>query len=113
MVGPPSRPGNSRVVIMSTSTPSPLKTAPPEAWKPLLRLAKSAGRPLERVLRIEAASGVLLIVMAALALGWANSPWADSYGHFWHTPLGIRVGDWVFERSLEWVVNDGLMVIFF
>jgi len=98
---------------MSASNPSPLKTAPPEAWKPLLRLAKSASRPLERFLGIEAASGVLLIFAAALALAWANSPWAASYAHFWHTPLGVRVGHWVFERSLEWVVNDGLMVIFF
>ncbi len=31
----------------------------------------------------------------------------------WHTPLGIRVGGLTFERSLEWVVNDALMVIFF
>jgi NhaA family Na+:H+ antiporter len=28
-------------------------------------------------------------------------------------PLGLRVGDLRFERSLVWVVNDGLMVIFF
>lgn len=33
--------------------------------------------------------------------------------HLWHTPLGIRIGGFTFERSLEWVVNDGLMVIFF
>ena len=31
----------------------------------------------------------------------------------WHTPVGIRVGTLTFERSLEWIVNDGLMVIFF
>ncbi|HEY6079343.1 MAG TPA: Na+/H+ antiporter NhaA [Polyangiaceae bacterium] len=90
-----------------------MKTAPPEAWPPLVRLARRAGRPLERFLGIEAASGVLLIVAAAVALGWANSPWAASYGQLWHTPLGIRVGAWAFERSLEWAVNDGLMVIFF
>jgi NhaA family Na+:H+ antiporter len=98
---------------MSTTTPSPLKSKPPEAWQPLLHFVKRAGRPLERFLRIEAASGVLLMLAAALALGWANSPWAAGYAHFWHTPVGLRVGDWAFERSLEWVVNDGLMVIFF
>ncbi|MBS2017475.1 MAG: Na+/H+ antiporter NhaA [Deltaproteobacteria bacterium] len=90
-----------------------LPSAPPEAWEPLLRFARLAGRPLERFLRIEAASGILLLVAAAVALGWANSPWAASYVHFWHTPLGIRVGTFTFERSLEWAVNDGLMVIFF
>ena len=97
----------------SSAPPDPLKGPPPEAWKSLFRFAKKAGRPLERFLAIEAASGILLIAAAALALGWANSPWAPAYVQLWHTPLGIRLGDWVFERSLEWVVNDGLMVIFF
>ena len=78
-----------------------------------MRLARLAGRPLERFLRIEAASGILLLVAAAAALGWANSPWAKSYAHLWHTPLGIRIGSCTFERTLEWFVNDALMVIFF
>lgn len=88
-------------------------SVPPEAWGPLLKLARFASRPLERFLQIQAASGLLLMLAAAAALAWANSPWADSYAHFWHTPVGIRVGEFSFERSLEWVVNDGLMVIFF
>jgi NhaA family Na+:H+ antiporter len=99
---------------MPNATPkSPLASPPPEAWEPLLRFARLAGRPLERFLRIEAASGILLLVAAAVALACANSPWAASYAQFWHTPLGIRVGSFHFERELEWVVNDGLMVIFF
>lgn len=93
--------------------PNPLKSSPPEAWEPLLRFARFAGRPLERFLGIEAASGILLFLATALALGWANSPWAEDYGSFWHTPVGIRVGGFAFERTLEWIVNDGLMVIFF
>ncbi len=97
---------------MSTSS-SPLSSPPPEAWQPLLRLARFAGRPLERFLRIEAASGILLLVAAAVALVWANSTWAESYVLLWHTPLGVRVGAFAFERPLEWFVNDGLMVIFF
>lgn len=93
--------------------PARLSTQPPGAWAPLARLAKLATRPLERFLQIEAASGILLLVVAAVALGWANSPWAASYFALWHAMLGIRVHHLVFERSLEWVVNDGLMVIFF
>lgn len=92
---------------------SPLSSTPPEAWEPLLRFMRAAGRPLERFLRIEAASGLLLLFSATVALAWANSPWSAGYARLWHTPLGIRVGDLVFERPLEWVVNDGLMVIFF
>lgn len=78
-----------------------------------MRIARLAVRPLERFMRIEAASGIVLLVSAALALLWANSPWAETYFHLWHTPVGLRVGDFSFERSLEWLVNDGLMVIFF
>jgi len=91
----------------------PLDASPPEAWGPLFRLFRAAGRPLERFLHVEAASGVLLLLSTACALIWANSPWADSYAHFWHTAVGVRLGDFIFERPLEWVVNDGLMVIFF
>lgn len=101
---------------MSTPQPTPsnpLSSPPPEAWEPLQRLVRAAGRPLERFLQIEAASGVLLLVSAAVALLWANSAWSAGYAVFWHTPLGIRVGGFAFERTLEWVVNDGLMVIFF
>ncbi|MFO0726005.1 MAG: Na+/H+ antiporter NhaA [Myxococcota bacterium] len=87
--------------------------APPEAWGPFVRLARLAGRPLEQFLHIEAASGILLLLAAALALGLANSPWGPSFAAFWQAPLGIDVGGLRFERSLEWVVNDGLMVIFF
>jgi NhaA family Na+:H+ antiporter len=78
-----------------------------------LRVARVAGRPLERFLQIEAASGILLLLAAAIALTLANSRWAAEYAHFWHTPVGIRVGAFAFERTLEWYVNDGLMVIFF
>lgn len=90
-----------------------LPGSPPEAWEPLRRLAHLATRPLERFLRIEAASGILLLVGAAVALAWANSPWAQGYSHFWHTPLGIHLGAFTLERTLEWLVNDGLMVVFF
>lgn len=88
-------------------------SSPPEAWEPLLRFARFAGRPLEKFLQIEAASGILLLVATAVALAWANSRWVGSYVRFWHTPVGMRIGGLAFERSLEWVVNDGLMVVFF
>jgi NhaA family Na+:H+ antiporter len=99
------------------SNPSPIEdslpSTPPEAWEPLIRFARLAGRPLDRFLHIEAASGLLLLVAAAAALVWANSPWSAGYEALWHAPVGVRLGSFSFERSLEWVVNDGLMVIFF
>jgi len=87
--------------------------APPEAWEPLIRVARLAWRPLETFLRIEAASGILLLASAAVALAWANSPWQESYARFWDIPIGVRVGGRAFERSLAWVVNDILMTVFF
>jgi NhaA family Na+:H+ antiporter len=64
-------------------------------------------------LRIQAASGIVLIVAAIVAIVLANSRFHESYRAFWVTEVGIQVGAWSFRRSLEWVVNDGLMVIFF
>lgn len=96
----------------SLPTPDP-RAPPPEAWEPLLRLARRTTRPLERFLQIEAASGVLLLAMTLIALLWANSPWGALYRRLLDTPLGIRVGSLLFERSLSWFVNDALMVLFF
>jgi Na+:H+ antiporter, NhaA family len=97
----------------SKTAPAALSAPPPGAWEPLTRLLRFAKRPLERFLQIEAASGILLLVVAAIALIWANSPWAASYFALWHSTMGLRIGHFIFERSLEWVVNDGLMVVFF
>jgi len=87
--------------------------APPGAWRPLHRMLQRAAGPLDRFLHIEAASGIVLLIAAAFALIAANSGWSESYGALWHAPLGVRVGPLAFERSLEWWVNDGLMVVFF
>ena len=86
---------------------------PPEAWGPALRLARLARRPLERFFQIQAASGLVLIACAMIALGIASSRFGASYSHFWHTPVAVEVAGHRFERSLEWIVNDGLMAIFF
>lgn len=87
--------------------------SPPEAWEPLSRVARAAAKPLQRFMRIEAASGVLLLVAAVVALVLANSSLSANYAKFWETPLQVSVGSFTFERSLRWFVNDGLMVIFF
>jgi Na+:H+ antiporter, NhaA family len=93
--------------------PSAAAPAPPEASEQLMRVARLATRPLEMFLRVEAASGIVLLAAAAAALAWANSPWSASYQELWHLPVGFRLGELTFERSLEWFVNDVLMVIFF
>jgi NhaA family Na+:H+ antiporter len=68
---------------------------------------------VERFLRIEAASGILLLIAAVAALTLANSPWSDVYSHLWHAPVGFRFGRFSFERNVHFWINDGLMTIFF
>lgn len=86
---------------------------PPEAWGPALHLARLARRPLDRFLRIQAASGLVLVACAIVALVLASSRFGGAVAAFWHVPLAVEVGGHRFERPLEWVVNDGLMAIFF
>jgi NhaA family Na+:H+ antiporter len=88
-------------------------TPPPESWPAAVALARRVMTPVDRFLSIEAGSGVLLLVAAAVALAWANSPWHDSYEALWHTPIGFTLGAFTFERDLHFWVNDGLMTIFF
>lgn len=68
---------------------------------------------LARFLHIEAVSGVILLLAAATALVWANSPWASSYEHAWQTPVGFSAGMNVISHSLHFWINDGLMTVFF
>lgn len=99
----------SKVPNDRTSVPSD----PPEAW-PLGRLAAlRILAPVERFLHVEASSGIVLMVAAAIALAWANSPWRSSYDHFWHTQVSLGFGDHVARASLHFVVNDMVMVVFF
>lgn len=70
-------------------------------------------RPIQAFLEQEAASGLLLVVAAILAVAWASSPLGDTYRSWWSTPLGIRFGDAAIEETLRGWVNDGLMSVFF
>lgn len=91
----------------------PRHPAPPGAWSPARRIARVFAAPVERFLAIEAASGILLLVAAVLALIAANSPLRGVYEAFWGTALGFSLGESAFSRDLRWWVNDGLMVVFF
>ncbi len=77
------------------------------------RLAERAFATFERFIRIEAFSGIVLLIAAVGALVWANSPWAHGYHALWHTPFTIGIGSYQFTESLHFLINDGLMTIFF
>ncbi|KPJ95566.1 MAG: sodium:proton antiporter [Gemmatimonas sp. SG8_17] len=88
-------------------------TLPPEAWSPASRWARSVRGSIDRYLHVEAAGGIVLLVAAAGALLWANSPWGESYDTLWHTHVAIGIGDWRFDETLQFWVNELLMTVFF
>lgn len=88
-------------------------TLPPETWVPAGRVAQAVLRPIEGFLRIQVASGAILLGAAVVALTWANSPWHESYESLWHTPFSIGLGRWSIQGSLHFWINDLLMAIFF
>jgi len=54
-------------------------------------------------------SGILLICATILSISLSNSKFASSYIQIWHLNLGFGF----LHNSVEYWVNDGLMVIFF
>ncbi|HXW75117.1 MAG TPA: Na+/H+ antiporter NhaA [Steroidobacteraceae bacterium] len=65
-----------------------------------------------RFISMEATSGVVLLVAAALALAWANSPWAHAYEQLWRVRINPGVALLPAEDLHFWV-NDGLMTVLF
>ena len=86
---------------------------PPGASQGARRIVGQVMGPIGRFLHIEAASGIILLVTAVVALVWANSPWASVYEHLLHTQISLGFGDYAFSQTLHFWVNDILMVIFF
>ncbi len=68
---------------------------------------------LQEFIREEGGGGILLLLATAVALAWANSPWADSYEALWSTPFSVGIGPWTLSKDLFHWINDGLMAIFF
>jgi NhaA family Na+:H+ antiporter len=69
--------------------------------------------PIEQFLRVEAASGIVLLVVTVAALLWANSPWRAGYEALWHAHLPGVTGPWLSGKTLHFWINEGLMTIFF
>ncbi|MEX2275193.1 MAG: Na+/H+ antiporter NhaA [Actinomycetota bacterium] len=78
------------------------------------RVARAVLQPVQTFLHTEAASGVLLLLAAIVALVWSNGPFGDSYERVWTTTATIGI-DGVLEVSndLHHWVNEGLMTFFF
>ena len=64
-------------------------------------------------LKLESASGIILILTAGLALIFANTPLHPYYALLLDTPVEIKIGALEIAKPLLLWVNDGLMAIFF
>lgn len=76
-------------------------------------LKKKFLHPLQKFIKIESFSGILLMFATVLALVWANSPFGESYRELWHYDIGIITKDFEFKKPLLHWINDGLMAVFF
>jgi NhaA family Na+:H+ antiporter len=73
----------------------------------------SAVASLANFLRLESASGILLVFAGALALIAANTPLLGGYQGFFETPISLQIGSFRLDKSLLIWINDLLMAIFF
>lgn len=94
-------------------TPRGADEGVPAWWSPMTRRVQST---ILTFLRLEAASGIVLLVSGIAALVWANAHW-DSYYDFWHVhfQIGFTLADWTLavDEHLEAWVDDALMALFF
>lgn len=97
----------------TSSNDEPGSNAPNNELPRAQVVAEKAFNALENFLHVESVSGIVLLIAAATALIWANSPAAESYEHLWHLPLSFGIGDFSISQSLHFWINDALMTVFF
>ncbi len=67
----------------------------------------------KRFLKLESASGIILILAALVAIGLANSVLAQHYQSFLNTEVQVRIAALDINKPLLLWINDGFMAIFF
>lgn len=70
-------------------------------------------RTMRRFIKLESSSGVILMLVAVLAMVIANSPAQPLYAGLLRTTGEVRVGNLEISKPLLLWINDGLMAIFF
>ncbi|MGE0421066.1 MAG: Na+/H+ antiporter NhaA [Reyranellaceae bacterium] len=72
-----------------------------------------ASSRIQRFLHDEAAPGIVLIAVAAIAIALANSPLRGAIERLFDTPFTISYGTVGLSKPLLLWINDGLMAVFF
>lgn len=90
---------------------------PGDAWRLLYIRENSESYmvidKLKEFLRLESASGILLLMATLLAMVVENSAAKSLYDALLGTPVEIRIGDFIIAKPFLLWINDGLMAIFF
>lgn len=68
---------------------------------------------LKDFFKLESASGIILVLVAVLAIIIANTPLNAYYNLFLDTPVEVRIGPLFIGKPLLLWINDGLMAVFF
>lgn len=73
--------------------------------------------PIQRFLNLETSGGIVMLVCAALAMAWANSPWLHAYETiFYEMKISFSIASLKVlgkhPESIYWI-NDALMAAFF
>jgi NhaA family Na+:H+ antiporter len=68
---------------------------------------------LREFMKLESASGILLLAAAVIAMIAANSPLASVYDQLLNTTVAVQVGALAIHKPLLLWINDGLMAVFF
>lgn len=95
------------------SSRNQLSDLPPGASPPASCVARALKRLIDRFLELEAASSILLLIAASVALLWANSPWAAFYQALWETPIHLGAAGRTIDVTIHFLINDLLMAVFF
>jgi NhaA family Na+:H+ antiporter len=69
--------------------------------------------PFSSFIRAQTTTSGFLLLATIIALWWANSEYYPTYQNLTHTSIGFFLGDYKLEASLNHIINDGFMVIFF
>lgn len=68
---------------------------------------------INKLIKDESAGGILLVLVALIAIVFANSSLSHLYEGFLNIPVQARIAELNIEKPLFLWINDGLMAIFF
>jgi Na+:H+ antiporter, NhaA family len=77
------------------------------------KIIRSVTDPIRDFMHLETSSSILLLIVTAVTLWWANSASSQFYFDLLHLEIGFQFGPNHLVKGLQHWVNDGLMVIFF